>query len=507
MSQRNKKSNHENPATSSGQSPSTTSKPVDIQKALGGATPSPGGGSITAPTLEAEYGAGSTPFSGANVTSPTEPSDVIIADQATPVSRKRGKSLSRRTGQNGHIEKSGRWYVVRYWKDVPGQDKRQLVRERICPITGPGRLNSSERKRKAREIIQASGVDTTEYFHEVVTPSTVGVTFRERSKSWLEESQNRKRKPIGSSYAITIQGALDKRLLPVIGDLPLGAVDNLTVKPLVDKMAAANLTPRTINKYVEFVKQVVASLKDKNGEPVHKKVWNAETLDLPVVESSKQKRPSLKADPISKLIQQSSDQEQALYVLLAATGMRVSEALALETRHFINNGRTIVVEQQVEKNASRIVQHLKTEAARREVDLHPDITEYMQKYMRKKTGLLFKTSKNTPHLNGNLESRWLTPRLETMGLDEKGMGFHAFKRFRKTWLRGQRCLEDINNFWMAHAPKTMSDLYSHLREELQLRLDEAERVGYGFVLPASNERSVVPMIPKSQQEKSEEVAA
>ena len=111
-----------------------------------------------------------------------------------------------------------------------------------------------------------------------------------------------------------------------------------------------------------------------------------------------------------------------------------------------------------------------------------------------------------PHLYGNLEDRWLSPRLEAMGLDEKGMGWHAFKRFRKTSLRGQRCLEDINNFWTAHKPRTMSELYSHLHEELQLRLDEAERVGYGFVLPVSENASVVPMIPNSQ-ETTKEVAA
>jgi hypothetical protein len=46
-------------------------------------------------------------------------------------------------------------------------------------------------------------------------------------------------------------------------------------------------------------------------------------MDLPVVVHSEHKRPSLKADAISKLIQSSSGQEQALYVLLAATGMRV----------------------------------------------------------------------------------------------------------------------------------------------------------------------------------------
>jgi hypothetical protein len=86
------------------------------------------------------------------------------------------------------------------------------------------------------------------------------------------------------------------------------------------------------------------------------------------------------------------------------------------------------------------------------------------------------------------------------------MGFHAFRRFRKTWLRGTRCLEDLNNFWMAHKPHTMSEVYSHLHEKVEMRLDEAARVGYGFVLPAS-ELSVVPIVPKMHQNSAEEKAA
>jgi hypothetical protein len=34
--------------------------------------------------------------------------------KAKPAKRKRGKALSRRTGQNGHIEASGKWFVVRF---------------------------------------------------------------------------------------------------------------------------------------------------------------------------------------------------------------------------------------------------------------------------------------------------------------------------------------------------------------------------------------------------------
>ena len=429
-----------------------------------------------------------------------------IVPVATPAKRKRGKSLSRRTGQDGHIEKSGRWYVVRFWKDIANQEQRVHARERICPSSGPGLLSKSERKRKAREIIQQSGADSPERFNEVVKLNPGGVTFCEQSEVWLEQSQNRKRKPIGQSYAVTIQGALDKWINPAIGDLPLSDVDNLSVRPLIDKMSSSGLSPRTVNKYIEHVKQIVESLRGKNGEPVHKRVWDAETMDLPPVEQAEQKRPSIKGGTISELIQESAGQEQALYVLLAATGMRVSEALALETRHFMNQGRTITVEQQVEKNAPRIVRHLKTDAAERQIDLHPDIAEYLRKYSAGKTGLLFHTANGTPHLYGNLADRWLTPRLVKMGLDEKGMGWHSFKRFRKTWLRGSRCLEDINNFWMAHAPQTMSELYSHLHEELQLRLDEAERVGYGFVF-ASNDASVVPIVPKLHKNGAEEKAA
>ncbi len=379
------------------------------------------------------------------------------------------------------------------------------VRERICPVVGPGLLSKSERKRKAREIIQKSGADSVEYFKEVVKQDT-GVTFREQSEIWLRLLQNRRRKPIVQSYAATIQGALDKWILPAIGNISLANVDNLSVKPLIDKMVAAGLSPRTVNKYTEHVKQVVESLKSPNGEPVHNRKWNAEIMDLPIVEHGEQKRPSLKASTISELISRSSGQEQALYVLLAATGMRISEALAVEGRHFSNHGRSITVEQQVEKDATCIVKHLKTAAARRQVDLHPDIAEYLQNYLAGKPGLLFHTANGTPHLYGNLDDRWLTPRLIKMGLDEKGMGWHSFKRFRKTWLRGTRCLEDINNFWMAHKPHTMSEVYSHLHEELEMRLDEAARVGYGFVLPAPEE-SVVPIVPKLHQNSAVEIAA
>jgi hypothetical protein len=56
---------------------------------------------------------------------------------------------------------------------------------------------------------------------------------------------------------------------------------------------------------------------------------------------------------------------------------------------------------------------------------------------------------------------------------------------------------------MAHKPKTMSEVYSHLHEELETRLAEAERVGFGFAIP----KTVAPSAPNLSTNESLQIAA
>jgi integrase len=354
--------------------------------------------------------------------------------------------------------------------------------EKVAPVVfdrnGEPKLPSAEVERKARDIVEKSGANSEQHFNRIVLGE---VSFREQAKTYVRWATTRDREPIRDSSSL--DAALNKWILPAVGDLPLGNVHNITVKPLVTKMKKS-LSARTVNKYVEYIEQVVASLKDgKTGEPVHPRNWDAKEMDLPVIKSKEQRRPALKLNAVNKLVSESEGDEQTLYVLLAATGMRISEALALESKHFVNNCRTIQVYQQVDRDRPRIIQYLKTNAGFREVDLCTAVGEYLQAFIDRKDGLLFETRNGTPYLHNNLEQRWLTPRLEAMGIDEKGMGFHAFRRFRKTWLRGKRVQEDINNFWMGHAPETMSETYSRLDLELDLRLAEAQSMGVGFTVP------------------------
>ncbi len=63
-------------------------------------------------------------------------------------------------------------------------------------------------------------------------------------------------------------------------------------------------------------------------------------------------------------------------------------------------------------------------------------------------------------------------------------GAHAFRRFRATWLRKQHAPEDLIRFWLGHANKSVTDLYSKLKEDVTFRKKVAEEIGIGFKLPA-----------------------
>ena len=84
---------------------------------------------------------------------------------AIPDQRRR-RYMSRRSGQNGRIEKKGNVLYARFWLDVPGRERRVYKSVRICPVHGPGSLNKFEQKRRLKEIIAEFGANSEELFRE-----------------------------------------------------------------------------------------------------------------------------------------------------------------------------------------------------------------------------------------------------------------------------------------------------------------------------------------------------
>jgi integrase len=412
---------------------------------------------------------------------------------ATPDKRKRAACMARR-GQVGRIEISGKWFVVRFWRYPPGQD-RIRASERIGPVdrNAVGYLTSGQRRTRANEIVEASGVNDAKQFVE----TNVGTTFREQAKWFLNHSINRKRRPAKPQTISGWQYCLKNWLNPVIGDLPLASVGNGTVKVLAAKMHEAKLSAQTMTTYVNLVKLIVASAIDGNGDQLFPRKWNNDFIDLPVIEN--QKQPSFTAETMSAIVERASGQDQVLYALLAGTGLRVGEAFGLEVRHLSADCRTITVEQSCWQKS---IQTPKTKSAYRQIDVCTDLARLLKQFIGdRQSGLVFVNGAGKPLSQTNVVRRSLHPILEELGVEKTG--FHAMRRFRATWLRKQRTPEDLIRFWLGHAKSSMTDGYSKLSEDIEYRHEVAEKIGTGFIVPTS----MRPMRPRKQKKEVELIAA
>jgi integrase len=148
---------------------------------------------------------------------------------------------------------------------------------------------------------------------------------------------------------------------------------------------------------------------------------------------------------------------------------------------------------------------LKTDAGRRDVDLCPKLAALLKAYVGGRTsGFLFRNRKGSFVSQTNLLRRGLHPALEK--LKQPKAGFHAFRRYRVTWLRKNRVHADLERFWMGHENETAGDGYSKMKEDVAFRLEQAEAVGLGFVSPPKI-AEVVRVVRKKETQPEVENAA
>jgi integrase len=405
---------------------------------------------------------------------------VIESVPATAKARRKGYKIMSRRCQMGTEVVVGNMYRLRVRVDVPGEGRTQKSFP-ICPVSGPGGLNKTERKRKRMEIV--AQYNSLDYLKKVVAEEN-GTTFKAQSIRWMSNCKLRKRRPIKPVTLANWQGYLDNHILTVLGSQPIAEVNNASMKKRVEVSVGKGLAPKSINNICLVVKLVKASAVDENGDELYSMKWIPEFIDAPVVDTRKQHTPSLTGAEITKIVASAEGWFQAFCILDAATGLRAGELLGLEIRHF--DGRSIKVEQSVWRSDA---QAPKTQNAYRIVDLRPDVAKLLSGFIGERTsGYIFCTSNGKPLGQSNLLRRGLHPVLDKLGI--KRCGFHAFRRFRNTFLRNYTpCPNGLRNFWLGWSGKDMSDHYDKIREDAAFRREVAERVGIGFELPKT------PLVP------------
>ena len=420
------------------------------------------------------------------------PTDDAIISPAIP-DRKR-RCMSRRSGQTGRIEAHGKFWTVRFWLDVPGNEAREYRRVRICPTEGAGLLNRSERKRRAMEILAEFGANSEVTLREAEAVN-LGITFKEQAERYLQTAQTRKRNPIKPRTADAWSTYL-KYINSQIGGMPLSEVNNLAMKQFIATMAnerksgKPRFAPKSISNYVQLIEMVIGSALNEKGEAIYPVKWNHDFMDLP--EIGEQRKPAFTAEEVKTIISKAGGMPRVLYALLAGSGLRIEEAVALRVQNLVG---TVLHVRHSHWNGELYTP--KTDAGIREVDLHSSLAAMLREHIGTRTsGYLFQTSKGTPLARSNVLRRSLHVILKEMGKEK--CGFHAFRRFRITHLRKQRVMEVLLRIWVGHSTEGITDKYTveSLKTDVAYRSITAEQAGLGFQLPLAMRLPVAPIAPK-----------
>ena len=359
----------------------------------------------------------------------------------------------------------------KFWADVPGSPDR--IR-RTIPL-GVCRTKTVARQR-LRDYIEREAINSTETFRQNTAP---GFTFRQQAECWIASLPARKRRPVKPATISGWRDALNAWLLPHLGDKLLADVSNSAVRELVEKMSDAGLSPKTIVNYVQVVKFVVASAVNDEGEQIYPRKWNHDFIQLPIVRRDQQRRPTVTESDLREILATVKNCKYSLlFALLAGTGLRIGEALALRPTDFGPDCSVLQVRRSIWRGQE---QDPKTVNAVRVVDIPEVLALELRGYVSGVSGYLFATAQGKP-----LQQRNVLRILHSV----KRVGFHAFRRFRLTWLRKNGVPKDLERIWMGHASEEVGDLYSKLKEDVAFRQQWAERIGLGFELVYNGPQNV-----------------
>jgi integrase len=291
--------------------------------------------------------------------------------------------------------------------------------------------------------------------------------------SYLHSLAKRKRHPVKPSTLSAYRSYVRTWIVPIIGECPAADFTNAGMRDFVNVMVDKGLGPKSIREVVTLVKQIIGDAVGENGEQLYPRDWNSRVIDLP--DTGRVKQPGLTPEMLAAALR---TQDRTFYAFLAGTGLRIGEALAVRITDDGNHTGWDPLNAVVRVRTAvwgSTEQAPKTDAAEREVDLHPQLNELLLRHAVHGREYLF------PSTTGG---RMWQSTLRESSLTEVGIpGFHCFRRFRITRMRESGVPEDIIRYWVGHAGLGITDRYSKLAEYKDLRKAWASKSELGFEVP------------------------
>jgi integrase len=393
---------------------------------------------------------------------------VQFPSPSVPATRKRGKCMSRRRGQNPKVRTRERAngekdYRFQYWIDVPGQEDRKRMQEVIGPVS---RMTKSEAERYKLDFISKLEINSRGY----QIPSAH--TFAHAAKHYREKFGPMMHR---DSTRSVWDGRLKNHLEPDWKDVPIDLITFDAVSEWAAKKRAEGLLSwTTVKDSLRTMQRVISAFTKDHRIPFSQRglIPEREKLRMKVQSRKRVSYSWQQTEQIAEHIRKMDglgdsrrEQYATLILLAAASGLRCSELLALRVHDLDFKTNSIIVDEASDQRTSGKIGECKNDAAYRTVLLADREGRKAMQCLKQLIGdatdtaaLVFRSKRGGPLLETTILRQCLHPALKALGLPKSGM--HAFRSgCNRRWeLAGLN--PAVQRQMMGHSSASMTRLYS-----------------------------------------------
>ncbi len=365
---------------------------------------------------------------------------------AVPVQRDR-RSMSRRSGQNGRLEKRGGSFSFLFYRDVPGSAKRQRVRHTLKATT------MVAAKQEAQRILDGEGVNTPAHLEASRGPI---VTFGVAAELWKSQQLHANGK---HSSKRTMGCELNKQVLPLLKDTPIQDITYPVIRGLVRAWKKEGLGNKSMRNLFGIVRAVYNFYLDETLQ--HGKTtmlpWLIKWSKVEPAADVEADAPCFTPEQMAAIVEMGRGQYRSLFAVAAGGGLRAGELFALRVEDVNFKDGVITVRRSIVEGMEGTPKNGEI----RHVPIDASVVAEIKKHLNgRKSGLVWHSNHCTP-LRLNSVLKWqLKPILKKLKIKFPGRnGMHAFRHGRISYLAYSGVTFAVIREWVGHGSDAMIKHY------------------------------------------------
>lgn len=353
----------------------------------------------------------------------------------------KGNMSRNRFVKGGVFKKNGVWYG-RYQERVIEDGKLQL-KDRKPSLGSCAEMTRAQALRALNPLVQE--------VNDRQGKARQSSTFASFVARWEKEVLVHTR----LSHQASEKSIIKQHLVPAFGQL---RVEDISGEHIQQFVTASEFATNTISNHLGTLRRILKTAKGwgyikKDSDPF---------FALAMPEKSRSEEPFFTAEQMRLIVQSETEEPfKSIWWILAETGMRGGEVIALSPESLNLVGKTITV---LKKGFGGKIEEPKTKTGRRQIHISSALAEHLSKQVFSHPTLLF------PNEQGKMRCReWLIrgnlqPLLERLEIPKAGG--HAFRHGNATVMGELNIPEAAQIQRIGHAAMKTTRGYTHVRPEV-----------------------------------------